>query len=196
MSVTKNSNQNQLQQVEMRLHHVYFHRTCNTKWLTAHTSCIILRYRLLDAYKKTLAYTTETTFKHQRATWPELYPVNSIPTHFETSSHQNVTAKKPIGIVYFIYIDMTWFHSLSRLEHDMLHTTVWPLHTICPMPMCWWPYPNDTKRMPFCLSFPEYSPYNRNLWFLLKIKCQFLGSSERQRWTCIWLTNPRVQSKC
>ncbi len=42
MSVTKNSSQNQLQQVEMRLRHVYSHRTCNTMWSTAHASCIIL----------------------------------------------------------------------------------------------------------------------------------------------------------
>ncbi len=36
----------------------------------------------------------------------------SIP-NFETSSHQNVTANKPIGNVYFMYVDMAWFKSLS-----------------------------------------------------------------------------------
>ncbi len=89
--------------------------------------------------------------------------------NFETSSHQNVTAKKPIGNMYFMYVDMAWFHSLSRLEHDMLHSTVWPVHKICPMPVCWRPNPNLTKRMLFCLSFPECYPYNRNLRFLLNI---------------------------
>ncbi len=81
MSVTKNSNQNYLQQVEMRLHHVYFHCTCNTTWSTAHESCIIL-WTFEDiarsAYVKTLAYTTGTTSKHQRATWPELYPKSIV----------------------------------------------------------------------------------------------------------------------
>ncbi len=76
MSVTKNSNQNQLQQVEMWLRHVHLHCTCNTTWSTAHASCIIL-WTFVDiahsALVKTLAYTTGTTFKHQRATWPELY---------------------------------------------------------------------------------------------------------------------------
>ncbi len=89
-------------------------------------------------------------------------------SNFETSSHKNVTDKKSIGNMYFMYVDMAWFHSLSRLEHDMLHSAVWPLHKICPMPVCWWPYPTRTKRMHFCLSFPECYPYNRNLWFLLK----------------------------
>ncbi len=42
MYVTKKSNQNQLQQFEMRLRHAYFHHTCNTTWSTAHASCIIL----------------------------------------------------------------------------------------------------------------------------------------------------------
>ncbi len=32
--------------------------------------------------------------------------------NFETSSHQNVTAKKPIGNMYFMYVDMAWFQSL------------------------------------------------------------------------------------
>ncbi len=57
-------------------------------------------------------------------------------SNFESSSHQNVTAKKPISNMYFMYVDMVWFHSLSRLEHDMLHSTVWPLHKICSMSMC------------------------------------------------------------
>ncbi len=35
-----------------------------------------------------------------------------IPTsNFETSSQENVTAKKPIGNMYFMYVDMAWFHS-------------------------------------------------------------------------------------
>ncbi len=53
--------------------------------------------------------------------------------NFETSSIPDVTAKKPIGNMYFMYIDMAWFHSLSELEHDMLHSTVWPVHIICPL---------------------------------------------------------------
>ncbi len=80
MSVTKNSKQNQLQQIEMRLRHVYFHRTCNTTWSYAHASCIIL-WTFEDIARsahKTLAYTTETIFKHQRATWPELYPKSIV----------------------------------------------------------------------------------------------------------------------
>ncbi len=89
-------------------------------------------------------------------------------SNFETSSHRNVTAKKPIRNIYFMYVDMAWSDSLSRLEHDMLHSTVWPVHKICTMSMCWRPYLIRTKRMLFCLSFPECYPYNRNLWFLLK----------------------------
>ncbi len=72
MSVTKNSIQNQLQQVEMWLHRVYFHRTVQPTWSTAHVYGIIL-WTL-----KTLAYTTGTTSKHQRATWPELYPKSIV----------------------------------------------------------------------------------------------------------------------
>ncbi len=192
MSLTKNSNQNQLQQVEMRLRHVYFHRTCNTTWSTAHASCIILWSfeDIARSYVKILAYTTGTTSKHQWATWSELYPKSIVflcivawhmrvfshlpnvwghgdaamlsktmkkrisTLNFEISSHQNVTAKNPIRIMYFMYIDMAWFHSLSRLEHDMLHSTVWPVHKICPMPMCWRPYPTRTKRLLFLPFLP------------------------------------------
>ncbi len=148
MSVTKNLNKNQLQQVEMRLCHVYFHHICNTMWSTAHASCIILWTfeDIARSYMKTLAYTTGTTSKHQRATWPELYPKSIVflrivmwhmrvfshlpnvwgygegmlhammlsktmkkrisTPNFETSSHQYVTAKKPIGNMYFMYVDM------------------------------------------------------------------------------------------
>ncbi len=83
-------------------------------------------------------------------------------SNFETSLLQNVTAKKPIGNMYLMYVDMAWFDSLSRLEH-MLHSTVWPMHKICPVPMCWHPYPTRTKRIFFGLSFTECYPYNRNL---------------------------------
>ncbi len=94
MSVTKNSKQNQLQQVEMRLRHVYFHRTCNTTWSTAHARCIIL-WTFEDIARsghETLAYTTGTTSKHQRATWPELYPksivfLRIIAWHMRVFSH-------------------------------------------------------------------------------------------------------------
>ncbi len=146
---------------------------------------------LLALLVKTLAYTTGTTSKHQRATWPELYPKSIVflrivawhmsvlslaqclklrcrmlwryqksskkcisISNFETSSHQNVTAKKPIGNMYFMYVDMAWFHSLSRLEHDMLHSTVWPVHKICPMCLCWRPYPTRMKRMLFLPFLP------------------------------------------
>ncbi len=70
MSVTNNSNQNQLHQVEMRLRHVYFHRTLQPTWSTAHAYCIILELfeDIARAYVKTLEYTTGTTSKHQRAT--------------------------------------------------------------------------------------------------------------------------------
>ncbi len=84
--------------------------------------------------------------------------------NFETSSHENVTAKKPIGNMY---VDMAWFQSLSTLENDMQHSTVWLVHKICPMSVCWQPYLTRTKRILFCLSLPECYPYNRNLWFLL-----------------------------
>ncbi len=69
--------------------------------------------------------------------------------NFETSSHRNVTAKKPIGNMYFMYVNMAWFQSLSRLEHDMLHSTVWPMHKICSMPVCWRPNLTRMKRMLF-----------------------------------------------
>ncbi len=94
MYVTKNSNQNQLQQVEMRLHQIYLHHTCSTTWSTVHASCIILWTfeDITRSYMKTLAYTTGT--------------------------------------------------SLIRLTQ---------------------------KECFFSLSFPECYPYNRNLWFLLKI---------------------------
>ncbi len=79
MSVTKNSNQNQLQQVEMWLHHVYFH--CYTIPRGQLRMCIASFYEILKislalhtwTVVKTLAYTTGTTSKHQRPTWPELY---------------------------------------------------------------------------------------------------------------------------
>ncbi len=141
---------------------------------------------------KTHAYTTGTTSKHQRATWPELYPKSIVflrivawhmrefshlpnvwgygagccdviknagkkhisTSNFETSLHENVTAKKPIGNMYFMYVDMAWFHSLSGLEHDMLHSTVWPFHKICPMSMCRRPYPTRMKRMLFVPFLP------------------------------------------
>ncbi len=92
-------------------------------------------------------------------------------SNFETSSHRNVTAKKPIRNIYSMYVDMAWLHSLSRLEHDMLHSTVWPMHKICSMSMCWRPYPTRTKRILF-FAFPSRNAilYNRNLWFLLKIR--------------------------
>ncbi len=64
--------------------------------------------------------------------------------------------KIPISNMYFMYVDMSWFHSLSRLKHDMLHSTVWPLHKICPMPVCWWPYPTCTQRMLFLPFLPRF----------------------------------------
>ncbi len=80
MSVAKNLNQNQLQQVEMRLCQLImftFIATSNTTWSTAHAYCIILWSLKISlarsAYVKTLAYTTGTICKHQRAMWPELY---------------------------------------------------------------------------------------------------------------------------
>ncbi len=129
---------------------------------------------LLAVLVKTLAYTTGTTSKHQRATSPELYPKSIVflrivawhmgvfshlpnvwgysagccnviknaakkrisTSNFETSSHWNVTAKKTIHNMYFRYVDMAWFHSLSTWEHNMLHLTVWPVHKKCPMSIC------------------------------------------------------------
>ncbi len=71
MSVTKNSNNNQLQ-VEMRLRHALLRGQLCMR--------IASFYELLTDIAhsaKTLAYTTGTTSKHQRATSPELY-LNSI----------------------------------------------------------------------------------------------------------------------
>ncbi len=83
---------------------------------------------------------------------------NDEKTHFYsefwTSSHWNVTARKTIGDMYFMYVDMAWLQSLSRLEHDMLHSTVWPVHKICPMLMCWRPNPTYTKIMLFLPILP------------------------------------------
>ncbi len=156
---------------------------------------IALFYELFEdiarAYVNTLAYTTGTTSKHQRVTWPELYPKSIVflrivawhmsvlslaqclrlrwrdaamlskkmkkhisTPNFEISPLPKVTAKKPIHNTYFMYVDMAWFHSPSRFEHDMLHLTVWPVHKICSMPMCWRPYPTRTKRILF-LPFPS-----------------------------------------
>ncbi len=84
MSVTNKSNQNQLQQVEMRLCHVHFHHTSNTTWSTVHADCIILwtfEAISLALLVKTLTYTTGTTSKHQRAMWPELYPKSILFLH-------------------------------------------------------------------------------------------------------------------
>ncbi len=80
MSVTKNSNQNQLQQVEMQLRHVYIHNTCNTTgqlWMRVASFYELLKISLA-LLVKTLAYTTGTTSKHQRAMWPELYPKSIV----------------------------------------------------------------------------------------------------------------------
>ncbi len=89
MSVTKNSNPNQLQQFEMRLCHVYLHRTCNTMWSTAHASCIILWTfeEHSSSAHETLAYTTGTSSKHQRAMWPELYPKSIVFLRIVVFSH-------------------------------------------------------------------------------------------------------------
>ncbi len=97
--------------------------------------CLRLRCRMLRHYQKRSKKRISTS-------------------NFEISSHQNVTAKKPIGNMYFMYVDIAWFHSLSRLEHDMLHLTVWPVHKICPMSMCWRPYPTRTKRIHFLPFLP------------------------------------------
>ncbi len=78
--------------------------------------------------------------------------------NFETSLHQNVTANKRIGNIYFMYVDMAWFKSLSRLEHDMLYSTVWPVHKIYPMPVCWQPNLTRTKIVLKSLSSRESHP--------------------------------------
>ncbi len=53
----------------------------NTTWSTAHAYCIIL-WTFEDiarsTYVKTLANTTGTTSKYQRAMWPELYPKSIV----------------------------------------------------------------------------------------------------------------------
>ncbi len=115
--------------------------------------CLRLRCRMLRRYQKRSKKLISTS-------------------NFETSSHRNVTAKKAIHNMYFMYVDMAWFHSLSRLEHDILHSVT------CASNM-----PNvyvlaalsdsHEKNVFFCLSFPECYPYNRNLWFLLKNRSCF-----------------------
>ncbi len=123
--------------------------------------CLRLRCRILRRYQKR----SKKRSKKRIST-----------SNFETSSHENVTAKTNIGNMYFMYIDMAWFHSLWRLEHDMLHSTVWSVHKLCPMSMCWRPYPTCTKKWGFFyLSFPECYTYNRNHWFLLKIVYKILN---------------------
>ncbi len=141
-------------------------------------------------YMKTLAYTTGTTSKHQRAMWPELYPKSIVflrivawhmsvlslaqclrlrcrmlqryqkrskkhisNSNFETSSLPDVMAKKPIRNMYFMYVDIAWFPSLSRLEQNTLHSTVWHVHKICPMSMCW--RPSDLHEKNAFFAFPS-----------------------------------------
>ncbi len=136
-------------------------------WIISKVNSIPTHYSM--AYESVLSLVQRLRLRWRYAAMLSKTMKKCISTpNFETSSYQNVTAKKPIGIMYFMYIiDMAWFHSLSRLEHDMLHSTVWPMHKICPIPMCWQPYPTCTKRMGFfCLSFPECYPYNRNQWML------------------------------
>ncbi len=158
MSVTKNSNQNHLQQVKMRLRHVYFHRTCNTTWSTAHASCIILwtfEDTARSSYMKTLAYTTGTTSKHQRATWPELYPklivfLLIVVRHKRVFSHLPNVWGYGEGMLHAAMLSKT----MTKLEHDILHSTVWPMHKICQMPVCWRPNPTCTKRILFWPILP------------------------------------------
>ncbi len=65
-------NLNLMQQVEMRLCHVYFLH-CHTTWSTAHVYYVILSKKILPLKDlTTFAYTTGTTSKHQRFTWPAL----------------------------------------------------------------------------------------------------------------------------
>ncbi len=89
--------------------------------------------------------------------------------NFETSSHQNVTAKKPIGNMYFMCTDMAWYHSLSRLEHDMLHSTVWPVHKICQCLCADSLIRLSRKECFFCISFQECYLSKGTFWFMLKI---------------------------
>ncbi len=173
---------------------------CQTMSSTAHAYCVILSKKFpqlkMSQCLAILAYTTGTTFKHQRTMWPELYrklivflhimmwhiSVNSIARgyvirvwlgscdihktsqkrismlNFETSLYQNVTANKRIGNMYFMYVVMACFKRLLRLEHDMLYSTVWPMHKICPMHVCWRPNPICMKRVLKSLSSMD-SPY-------------------------------------
>ncbi len=209
MSVTKNLNQNQLQQVEMRLRHVYFHRTLQHHMIIC--TCVLCHFKRY--LKNTLALHTRplhtllelllTSKGHM--TWI-ISKVNNIPMHcglayesvrslatcsrlwrrmlrryqkrskkhistsnFETSSYQNVTAKKPL--VTCISCMLTWPD--IRAYRD--HSTIWCIrlfdpcikyaHCLCAeglIRLAW-------KECFFCLSFLECYPYNRNLWFLLKI---------------------------
>ncbi len=140
---------------------------CHITWIISkvnsiHTHCSV-------AYESVLSPVQRLRLRWKDAAMISKTIKKRISTpNFETSSLPEVTAKKPIGNMYFMYVDMAWFHSLSWLEHEMLHLTVWPVHKIFPMPMCWWPYPTRTKRMIFLPFLPGMLYYNRNLWFLLK----------------------------
>ncbi len=153
ISITKNSNQNQLQQVEMRLCHVHFHHNLQYHmvncacvlhhfmkllkmslalhmWRPLHTLLVLLLNikwpRDLNLYSKSIVFLRIVAW-HMRVfsrllkVWVYLRDAAmlsemmkkciSVP-NFETSSHQNVTANKPIGNMYFMYVVMAWFKSL------------------------------------------------------------------------------------
>ncbi len=131
----------------MWLRHVYFHRTL--QYHVVNCICILHHFMKLEdiarsAYVKTLAYTTGTTSKHQRATWPELYPKS----------------------ILFIRI-VAWHMRVFSHLHN-----VWG-YGAGPNTVCWWPNLTPTKRVLFCISFPESYPFNRNLPFLSIKKVSF-----------------------
>ncbi len=150
ISVTKNSNQKSAAAswnatssclLSSRLQHHVVNCACELYHFMNFGS------HIARSYVKTLAYTTGTTSKHQRAMWPELYPKSIVflcivawhmrvfshlpnvwsygegmlrcfqkrwkkrisTPNYETSSCRYMTAKKPIGNMYFMYVDMAWF---------------------------------------------------------------------------------------
>ncbi len=77
ISVTKNSNQNQLQQVEIMFTFIAPATPRGQLHMRVASFYELLKI-LLALLVKTLAYTIGTTSNHQRATWPELYPKSIV----------------------------------------------------------------------------------------------------------------------
>ncbi len=105
--------------------------------------------------------------------------------NFETFSHQNVTPNKSIGIVYFMYIDMAWFSSLSRLEHNMLYLTVWPLHTLLELllnikgPLTWIISKVNSIPMPCSMAYESILSLAQHLRLLCRMMRRYQKHSKK-----------------